>query len=62
MQYIRAKELAKILSISRVTLWRWANSGHLPKPVHIGPRTVLWSVDEINNWLMAARDEHGKDC
>lgn len=60
MQHVRARELAKMLSISRATLRRLVDSGHLPKPVRLGPRTVLWSVDEINAWLQSARGEQGK--
>ncbi len=54
-QYIRARELAELLSVSRATIWRWTKNGELPPPSQIGIRSVVWSIDEITNWVQARR-------
>lgn len=47
---LRGGELAKRLGISRVTLWRWARQGIIPKGHQIGPNTVGWLESEIDDW------------
>ncbi len=58
-QYIRARELAELLSVSRATIWRWTKAGELPPPSHIGLRAVVWSIDEVKVWVQARRNLRG---
>lgn len=48
---IRATELAKKLSISKVTLWRMETRGELPPKVQISERISGWRESDIMNWL-----------
>lgn len=48
---IRRSELARRLSISTTTLWRWVRTGRLPAPICLGPNTVGWREAEIEAWL-----------
>ena len=48
---LRTNEVAEILGVSRVTLWRWERQGLLPAKRKIGPNTVGWFEDEILAWL-----------
>lgn len=32
---------------SRVTLWRWVKRGILPSPVQLGPNSIAFSLEEI---------------
>lgn len=48
---IRRKQLAKILGVSEVTVWRWECEGRLPKKRQIGPNVVGWLASEIDAWL-----------
>lgn len=54
-QYIRARELAELLSVSRATIWRWTKTGELPPPSKIGLRAVVWSIDEVKTWVQARK-------
>jgi len=59
-KYIRAQELATMLTVHRTTLWRWVHDGHLPRPVRLGPNTVAWDSTQIDAWLAAReREETG---
>lgn len=40
-------QLAEHYSVSRSTIWRWAASGLLPKPVQLSPGCTRWRMDEI---------------
>jgi predicted DNA-binding transcriptional regulator AlpA len=51
MKILRTNEVAEMLGISRVTLWRWARGGHLPPKRRIGPNVVGWVEAEILAWL-----------
>ncbi|HRD67919.1 MAG TPA: AlpA family phage regulatory protein [Candidatus Competibacter sp.] len=45
--YIRAKALAQFCSVSRTTLWRWARTGRLPKPVKLSENVTAWRTSEL---------------
>ena len=49
---VRAKELAKLLSVSLVHIRRLDSAGKLPKPVRLG-NCVSWRRGEIEAWLEA---------
>ena len=52
MGIITAKEAAKLIGISRATLYRWEASPELdmPKRVRIGKRTGFLK-DDLHHWL-----------
>ena len=33
---------------SRITVWRWSQAGHIPKPRKIAPNTTRWSAAELD--------------
>ncbi len=45
-QNLRAKDVQKLLGISRSTLYALIQQQKLPKPFHIG-RSILWVASEI---------------
>ncbi len=49
-RYIRERALTAQLSVHRSTLRRWVEQGRLPAPIQIGPRTVAWDAEEIEQW------------
>lgn len=51
LQIIRPKELAELLSVSQVTLWRMEKRGELPKRKQISSRAVGWLESDIKKWL-----------
>lgn len=44
---IRDTEMAVIFGVSRATIWRWAQSGAIPKPQKIGANTTRWDGAEV---------------
>ena len=48
---LRAKEVAALLSIHPITVFRWAASGRLPKPIRLGPATTVWRARDLREWL-----------
>ncbi|MBY8291487.1 AlpA family phage regulatory protein [Vibrio fluvialis] len=50
-QYVRAKEIAKLLGVNQSTIWRWRKQNRFPAPTYAGPNTVLWSRSEIDEWI-----------
>lgn len=51
MKIIRPNELAKMLSVSKVTLWRMENRGEIPPRIKISKRAVGWLESDIEEWL-----------
>ena len=51
LSIIRPTELANILSISKVTLWRMEKEGNFPTKIQIGTRSVGWLRKDIEKWL-----------
>lgn len=49
-RYLRERTLTTQLSVHRSTLRRWVEHGLIPAPIKIGPRTVAWDAEEIEQW------------
>jgi excisionase family DNA binding protein len=47
---VNASEVARMLSVSKTTLWRLRASGRLPRPVRIGG-SIRWRIAEIRTWI-----------
>lgn len=51
-----AKDIATLLSVDRLTLYRWIKHGQIPSPIRIGDpqsRTrphLRWRVGDIRDW------------
>jgi prophage regulatory protein len=45
------KEVCGLLKKSRTTLWRWIRSGHFPQPLKIGPNSLVWTEDQVTQWI-----------
>jgi len=56
-KYIRAKTLAKILGVSKSTIWRWVAEGRLPKPYRPTSRTSLFDVGACLDALEGTQEE-----
>jgi len=49
-QLLSAKALAKLLSLSPRTVWRYRSAGRLPKPVCVGA-SIRWKLSDITLFL-----------
>jgi len=54
--FLRTRDVLRITSLSRATLYRRVNAGRFPAPVHLGGRACGWPVGAIQDWI---RDPEG---
>jgi prophage regulatory protein len=54
MQFIRAKEVAQLLGVSKVTLWRMVRAGRFPAPVTVNVSSKAYVLEEVEQWMAAA--------
>lgn len=52
---LTVSEVATILTISPREVWRRADSGELPQPIRLGPRTRRWPREEIEAVIERAK-------
>jgi predicted DNA-binding transcriptional regulator AlpA len=48
---LTVRDVARRLSISERTVWRWTALGILPPPVHPHARSTRWRVADIERYL-----------
>jgi predicted DNA-binding transcriptional regulator AlpA len=48
--YVRLPTVAALRGISPATVWRYAKSGVLPKPVKLGPNITAWRVGDLRHF------------
>lgn len=54
-RFIRKRELLAMLPFSAATLHRKVRAGEFVKPIKLGPRITIYSLEEVNAWLEAQR-------
>lgn len=54
-QLLTVGEVAKLLGASQRSVWAWASSGKIPRPLRIGHRSVRWRRRDIQEWLQHAQ-------
>lgn len=50
LQLVRPAELAKLLGVSRTSLWSWRKAGTFPAPVRLGA-CVGWKLADVEKYL-----------
>jgi predicted DNA-binding transcriptional regulator AlpA len=53
---LTAEDVARRLQVVERTVWKWAASDQMPKPVRIGGAT-RWLEVEIDEWLAKKAEE-----
>lgn len=55
---VRQVEVAAMLGVSPVTLWRWRNAKEFPEPIQLDKsgRLIGWRLSVIEQWIRE-RDE-----
>jgi predicted DNA-binding transcriptional regulator AlpA len=51
---IRPTQAARLLGISRATLYRWESSGRLAPRVILGPNTSGWREEDLVDFIASA--------
>ena len=47
------KALTATIGGSRVKVWRDVRDGQFPAPIVLGPNSVEWYEDEVDEWLVS---------
>lgn len=56
---LSVNEVARYLTISTREVWRRADSGQLPKPLHLGGKVRRWLREEIEAIIERAKRQRG---
>ncbi|MBV2127968.1 helix-turn-helix transcriptional regulator [Arsukibacterium indicum] len=51
MQLLKLPEVLKKVPVSKTTWYAMVKSGEAPAAYKLGPRSVAWSEDQINDWI-----------
>jgi prophage regulatory protein len=51
--YLSAADLAARYGVHITTIWRWAKSGRLPRPVRVTEWTTRWRKEDVDTWEAA---------
>ena len=54
-QLLTVREVAKLLKVSRRTVWRWRAQGRLPAPIHCSKTCVRWKASVLQAFLQALK-------
>ncbi|MEZ5512443.1 MAG: AlpA family phage regulatory protein [Steroidobacteraceae bacterium] len=49
--FIRMKDVLRLTSLSRPTLYRRIAAGRFPPPVHLGGRACAWTPKSLQLWI-----------
>ena len=58
-RYLTARDLCERWGIGRATLHRQRAAGYVPKPVHFGPRSVKWPIEEVEAFERRLAEDRG---
>jgi prophage regulatory protein len=50
-QLNRIKEVSKLTTLGKSTIWLWVAQGKFPKPISLGPTIKVWRSKDIKEWL-----------
>ncbi len=48
---LRRREVEQMVSLSRASIYRLADSGDFPHPIRVGPRAVRSRLRDIEQWM-----------
>jgi prophage regulatory protein len=49
-EFLTVEQFAKLLQVSKRTIWRLRSAGQIPQPIQIGGG-VRWRMGDIKNWI-----------
>ena len=50
-RFLRLPEVINRTGLSRSSVYLRVNQGRFPKPVHLGPKKIVWPESWISHWI-----------
>jgi prophage regulatory protein len=59
-QLLMLREVTKLTSLSKPTIYKFISAGRFPRQIHLAPQRVVWLRSEVLAWIadLASRREH----
>ena len=57
MQLLRLKDVLKIVPVSKSNWYLMQKQADAPKPIRLGPNTVVWDKSDIERWVQQQADK-----
>lgn len=54
---LTVEDLAKLLKVSKRTVWRWCKNGRIPAPLRYSKISIRWRASDIQNHLSNQKSE-----
>ena len=48
---LRLRDVIKMTSLTRTTIYNYIAEGKFPKNIHLGPKISVWIEREIQEWI-----------
>ncbi len=48
---LRLRDVIKMASLTRTTIYNYMAEGKFPKNIHLGPKISVWIEREIQEWI-----------
>ena len=57
-RFYRLKDVIRVTSLSRSTIYRYMDDGLFPKQIEIAPRIVVWLESDVQKWMSEKIEMH----
>ena len=59
IQLIRLRDVCDQTALSKTAIYRALREDRFPKPLRVGPQSVRWRQDELDEWINGLGRSHG---
>lgn len=56
-QFLRKRQIARLLGCDPTAIDRWRRAGKFPKPYELSEKVLVWRMTEIDAWIETRRGE-----
>lgn len=50
-KFMRIKEVVKVVSVSKSTIWLWVKEKKFPEPIKLSPRCTVWRSEAVEAFM-----------
>jgi prophage regulatory protein len=51
VQFIRTRQVLRMIGVGRTTLWRMVQEGRFPRPVRVTQRNAGYLLEAVEHWM-----------